>query len=106
MKPRVTISTLTDGGQRSQDIAAAIAAFVDGARSRLELAQSTSTCTPPRPRWWVTPSGGRRREGSRIRFAYNVDHDMPIPVPPPASPDQKLIDALPSRPCRSPACPT
>jgi phosphatidylserine/phosphatidylglycerophosphate/cardiolipin synthase-like enzyme len=95
MKPRVTISTLTDGGQRSQDIAAAIAAFVDGAKRTLELAQYDFDLHPDTAA--VVGDALRRAaaRGVQIRFAYNVDHDLPIPVPPPASPDQKLIDALP-----------
>jgi phosphatidylserine/phosphatidylglycerophosphate/cardiolipin synthase-like enzyme len=31
----------------------------------------------------------------KTRFAYNVDHGMPIPVPPPPEPDVQLITSLP-----------
>ena len=39
MNPHVTIRTLTDGGQAAVEIAAAIAAFLDGAERTLDLAQ-------------------------------------------------------------------
>jgi phosphatidylserine/phosphatidylglycerophosphate/cardiolipin synthase-like enzyme len=95
MKPRITISTLTDRGQRALDIAAAIGVFIDGAKRTLDLAQYDFNLKPETAE---VVSGAIRRAADRgvhIRFAYNVDHAMPIPVPPPASPDQALIDGLP-----------
>jgi phosphatidylserine/phosphatidylglycerophosphate/cardiolipin synthase-like enzyme len=95
MKPRITISTLTDGGQPALDIATAIAAFIDGARRSLDLAQYDFDLKPETA---DVVAGAIRRAADRgvhIRLAYNVDHAMPIPVPPPPSPDQALIDTLP-----------
>ena len=88
---RITISTLTDGGQRALDIAGAIAAFLDGASGTLDLAQYDFDLGPETAA--VVGDAFRRAaaRGSHIRFAYNVDHAMPIPVPPPPRPDQALI---------------
>jgi phosphatidylserine/phosphatidylglycerophosphate/cardiolipin synthase-like enzyme len=33
--------------------------------------------------------------GVKTRFTYNVDHGMPVPVPPPSEPDVRLIESLP-----------
>src|SRR3954453_9909792 len=95
MKPHITVSTLTDGGQTALHIAAAVTAFLDGARRSLDLAQydfdlGLDTAA-------IVGDAIRRAaaRGVRIRLAYNVDHARPIPVPPPASPDESLIRALP-----------
>ena len=37
--PRIEIRTLTDGGQQPAEIAAEVAAFLDGATATLDLAQ-------------------------------------------------------------------
>jgi phosphatidylserine/phosphatidylglycerophosphate/cardiolipin synthase-like enzyme len=95
MNPPVTIRTLTDGGQAATDVAAQIAAFLDGASRSLELAQydfdlGAQTAT-------IVGDAIRRahERGVRIRLVYNVDHRKPIPVPPPPSPDETLIRSLP-----------
>jgi len=95
MKPKITISTLTDGGQSALAIAAAIAAFVDGAGRTLDLAQYDFDLGPETAA--VVGDAIRRAaaRGVRIRLAYNVDHVKPIPVPPPPSPDETLIRSLP-----------
>jgi phosphatidylserine/phosphatidylglycerophosphate/cardiolipin synthase-like enzyme len=92
---RITIRTLTDGGQQPAEIARAIAEFVDGARTSLDLAQydfhlGAETAT-------IVGDAIRRAAARevRIRFAYNVDHRNPIPVPPPPEPDVQLIATLP-----------
>jgi phosphatidylserine/phosphatidylglycerophosphate/cardiolipin synthase-like enzyme len=95
MKPEITIRTLTDGGQRPHEIASAIAAFLDGAKRTLELAQYDFDLGAETAA--IVGDALRRAAGRgiRIRLAYNVDHSKPIPVPPPASPDEALIESLP-----------
>src|SRR5260221_2238977 len=95
MKPRIEVRTLTDGGQSAPEIARAVAAFLDGAKRTLDLAQydfdlGQETAT-------IVGDAIRRAaaRGVRVRFAYNVDHRNPIPVPPPPSPDEALIASLP-----------
>ena len=95
MKSHITVSTLTDGGQSAQDIARAVAAFLDRAGATLDLAQYDFDLSPATA--LVVGDAIRRAaaRGVRIRLAYNVDHVNPIPVPPPASPDEILIRSLP-----------
>jgi phosphatidylserine/phosphatidylglycerophosphate/cardiolipin synthase-like enzyme len=95
MKPFITIRTLTDGGQPAADVAAAIVGFLDGAERTLDLAQYDFDLGPESA---VAVGGAIRRavaRGVRVRLAYNVDHANPVPVPPPASPDESLIASLP-----------
>jgi phosphatidylserine/phosphatidylglycerophosphate/cardiolipin synthase-like enzyme len=98
MKPKLTIRTLTDGGQPATDVARAIAEFVDRAERTLDLAQYDFELGPETSA--IVGDAIRRAaaRGVRIRFAYNVDHSSPIPVPPPPSPDLALIQALPVEP--------
>jgi phosphatidylserine/phosphatidylglycerophosphate/cardiolipin synthase-like enzyme len=95
MKSNITIRTLTDGGQPASEIATAIATFLDGAERSLELAQYDFDL---RPESAATVGDAIRRaaaRGVRVRLAYNVDHARPVPVPPPSSPDETLIESLP-----------
>ena len=82
MNPRVTIRTLTDGGQAAVEVAAAIA---DVPRRR-RRARSTwpSTTSTSAPRRGGSSADALRRAAARgvyVRLAYNVDHARPIPVP-------------------------
>jgi phosphatidylserine/phosphatidylglycerophosphate/cardiolipin synthase-like enzyme len=95
MNERISIRTLTDGGQRAVDVAREVAAFLDGATRTLDLAQYDFNLAPESAA--VVGDALRRAaaRGVRIRFAYNVDHANPIPVPPPPEPDVRLIATLP-----------
>jgi phosphatidylserine/phosphatidylglycerophosphate/cardiolipin synthase-like enzyme len=98
MNPNVTFHTLSDGGQPAGEIAAAIAEFLDGAEKTLELAQYDFDLGAESA---ATVGGAIRRaaaRGVRIRLAYNVDHARPVPIPPPSSPDEALIESLPVEP--------
>ena len=95
MSERIEIRTLTDGGQRPTEIAAAVAAFVDGAERSLELAQYDFNLGAETAA--IVGDAIRRAaaRGVRVRFVYNVSHANPIPVPPPPEPDVQLIATLP-----------
>ena len=96
MSERIEIRTLTDGGQQPPEIARAVAAFLDGARStRSTLAQYDFNLGPETAA--IVGDAFRRAaaRGVETRFAYNVDHGLPIPVPPPPEPDVQLIASLP-----------
>ncbi len=95
MKPPVTIRTLTDGGQQPAEIATAIADFLDQARQTLDLAQYDFDLGPETAAILGTAIRRAAARGVRVRLAYNVDHRNPIPVPPPCSPDEALIESLP-----------
>ncbi len=95
MNERISIRTLTDGGQKPAETAHAIAVFIDGAERSLELAQYDFNLGPETAQ--IVGDAVRRAAGRgvRSRFIYNVDHPNPIPVPPPAEPDVALISQLP-----------
>jgi phosphatidylserine/phosphatidylglycerophosphate/cardiolipin synthase-like enzyme len=92
---RIEIRTLTDGGQQPADIAHAVAAFLDGAETSLDLAQYDFNLGEETAA--IVGDAIRRAaaRGVKIRFVYNVDHANPIPVPPPPEPDVTLIATLP-----------
>ncbi|MGH3003435.1 MAG: phospholipase D-like domain-containing protein [Gaiellaceae bacterium] len=95
MSERIEIRTLTDGGQRPGEIAGAVAAFVDGAKRTLDLAQYDFNLAGDNVR--IVSDALRRAadRGVRTRIVYNVDHANPIPVPPPPEPDAALLAGLP-----------
>lgn len=95
MNERIQIKTLTDGGQQPVEIAHVVAEFLDGAVHTLDLAQYDFNLGPETKT--IVGDAIRRAaaRGVRIRFAYNVDHPNPIPVPPPSEPDVELIASLP-----------
>jgi phosphatidylserine/phosphatidylglycerophosphate/cardiolipin synthase-like enzyme len=96
----ITVRTLTDGGQQPLEIAHQIAEFLGAASRSLDLAQYDFNLLPDT----AAVVGGAIREaaarGVAVRIAYNLDHRLPIPVPPPAEPDAALISSLgvPSKP--------
>jgi phosphatidylserine/phosphatidylglycerophosphate/cardiolipin synthase-like enzyme len=95
MSERISIRTLTDGGQQPLEIAHAVADFLDDAVTTLDLAQYDFHLGAETGA--VVTDAIRRAadRGVKIRFAYNVDHAMPIPVPPPPEADADLIASLP-----------
>ena len=91
---KLTVRTLTDGGQQPLEIAHAIADWIGEARTSLELAQYDFHLAPDTA---AVVAGAIREASARgvaIRIIYNVDHRGPIPVPPPPEPDVKLIESL------------
>jgi phosphatidylserine/phosphatidylglycerophosphate/cardiolipin synthase-like enzyme len=95
MSERIEIHTLTDGGQQPPEIARLVAAFLDGAERTLDLAQYDFNLAGEARDLVCAALSNAAGRGVRIRFAYNVDHRNPIPVPPPAEPDVELIASLP-----------
>jgi phosphatidylserine/phosphatidylglycerophosphate/cardiolipin synthase-like enzyme len=95
MSERIEIRTLTDGGQQPAEIAHAVAAFLDGAERTLDLAQYDFKLGEETAA--IVGDAIRRAaaRGVRLRFAFNVDHANPIPVPAPPEPDVQLIATLP-----------
>ncbi len=91
----LTVETLRDGGQPALAIATAVADFLDGAESSLDLAQYDFNLRPETAELVCAALRRAAGRGVRVRFAYNVDHRNPIPVPPPPEPDGDLIASLP-----------
>jgi phosphatidylserine/phosphatidylglycerophosphate/cardiolipin synthase-like enzyme len=95
MNERIAIHTLTDGGQQPEAIARLLAGYLDGARQTLDAAQYDFNLGALTASIVGDAIRGAAARGVRIRFAYNVDHAMPVPVPPPPEPDVQLIASLP-----------
>jgi phosphatidylserine/phosphatidylglycerophosphate/cardiolipin synthase-like enzyme len=86
--------TLTEGGQRAEEVAAWLARFLSRARRTLEiaiydLALPHATAAPI-----VDAIRSAVDRGVIVRLVYDYDHDLPIPVPPPPRTDERLIATL------------
>jgi phosphatidylserine/phosphatidylglycerophosphate/cardiolipin synthase-like enzyme len=91
---KLTVRTLTDGGQQPLEIARAIAGWLGEARLSLDVAQYDFHLAPDTA---AVVAGAIREAAARgvaVRIIYNVDHRYPIPVPPPPEPDLQLIESL------------
>ena len=76
---------MTDGGQQATDVAQRIAAFLDGATTTLELAQYDFHLLPETAEIISAAFIRAAARGVTTRFAFNLDHANPIPVPPPST---------------------
>ena len=96
----IHVRTHTDGGQAAHEVAAAIAAFLDEARTSLDLAQYDFHLSGETASVVCAAIEAAAARGVAVRITYNVDHRNPIPVPPPPEPDVELIASLgvPHRP--------
>jgi phosphatidylserine/phosphatidylglycerophosphate/cardiolipin synthase-like enzyme len=91
----IQITTLTDGGQRSADVARGIAGFLAQATRTLDIALYDVR--------FETDAGGlvlasllaAVQRGVAVRLLYNVAHPGPIPVPPPPETAPEALEALP-----------
>jgi phosphatidylserine/phosphatidylglycerophosphate/cardiolipin synthase-like enzyme len=91
---KLTVRTLTDGGQKPLEIAHAIAEWIGEAQHSLEIAQYDFHLAADTA---AVVGGAIRNASTRgvsVRIIYNVDHRNPIPVPPPPEPDVELIASL------------
>jgi phosphatidylserine/phosphatidylglycerophosphate/cardiolipin synthase-like enzyme len=91
---KLTVRTLTDGGQKPLEIAGMIAHWLGEARTSIDLAQYDFHLEPETA---AVVAGAIREAAARgvaVRILYNVDHRNPIPVPPPPEPDVQLIESL------------
>ena len=92
--------TLTDGGQRSVDVAEQVVEFLGAARRTLDLAQYDFHLVPDTAQIVGGAIKDAAARGVAVRMIYDVGHRNPIPVPPPPEPDVELIASLgvPHRP--------
>jgi len=82
---------LTDGGQQPLEIAAELASFLGTAQRSLDLAQYDFNLGPATAAVVGSAIRDAAARGVTVRIAYNLDHRLPIPVPPPSEPDGTLI---------------
>jgi phosphatidylserine/phosphatidylglycerophosphate/cardiolipin synthase-like enzyme len=85
--------TLTDGGQTAASIAALLTDFLKSSRESLDIAiydfkMSDRTAEPV-----LQAIREAVARGVKVRVVYNVDHDRPIPIPPPPRTDASQIAA-------------
>jgi phosphatidylserine/phosphatidylglycerophosphate/cardiolipin synthase-like enzyme len=96
----VLVRTLTDGGQTPQAVAEEVAAFVEPAKKRLDIALYDVRLHDEAAEIVKGALLSAASRGVAIRLAYNLDHDRPIAIPPPPRTDPDLINQLgvPSKP--------
>jgi phosphatidylserine/phosphatidylglycerophosphate/cardiolipin synthase-like enzyme len=68
--------------------------FISGAERSLDLALYDFDLAQPTARLVASALTNAAHRGVAIRLAYNLDHDRPIPVPPPPSAEPTLIERL------------
>jgi phosphatidylserine/phosphatidylglycerophosphate/cardiolipin synthase-like enzyme len=94
MSSVLTVRTLTDGGQAPADVARELAAFLDAARSSLDVAVYDFALGSDTAALARRALEGAAARGVAVRMLYNVDHRAPIPVPPPPQGEPRLIDTV------------
>lgn len=94
MSEPIRVTTLTDGGQQPEQIAAAIIALVESAQQSLDIALY-DVRLPGKVGDDVAGSiRAAHARGVAVRIAYNADGYYEIPVPPPPSTHPELLAAL------------
>ena len=88
------VRLLRDGGQTAEAVAAELGAFVDGASTSLEIAIYDLNLHGVAADTLADAVHAAAARSVAVRLAYNVDFPDPLPVPPPAQPDQAFIAGL------------
>jgi phosphatidylserine/phosphatidylglycerophosphate/cardiolipin synthase-like enzyme len=99
-KPEISVRTLTDGGQTPEAIARELARFISEAGKSLEIAIYDLKLGREPAAIVSDAVRSATARGVAVRLVYNLDHDRPIAVPPPARTDTALVALLgvPSEP--------
>jgi phosphatidylserine/phosphatidylglycerophosphate/cardiolipin synthase-like enzyme len=90
----IELHTLTDGGQTALDVARIVAGFLSEAATSLDIALYDFNLIDATQAIVVGALKEASARGVAVRLLYNVDHAMPIPVPPPPSTDPAAVAAL------------
>jgi phosphatidylserine/phosphatidylglycerophosphate/cardiolipin synthase-like enzyme len=90
----IEIRTLTDGGQKPLEVARQVEDFLGAARRSLDLALYDFDLTQDAAALVGGALTAAAKRGIAVRLLFNVDHEAPIPVPPPPKGPPSLIDAL------------
>jgi phosphatidylserine/phosphatidylglycerophosphate/cardiolipin synthase-like enzyme len=88
------VRTLTDGGQDPVEVARELADFLDSAERSLDIAVYDFDLEQASAKLVADAITEAASRGAAIRLAFNVDHEMPIPEPPPPRGEPSLVDAL------------
>ena len=87
----IRIETLTDGGQTAAQVASWIAEYFADAKKSLDIALYDFALGPSIESTVIDALRGASARGVAVRLLYNVDHAMPIPVPPPPQTDPAAL---------------
>jgi phosphatidylserine/phosphatidylglycerophosphate/cardiolipin synthase-like enzyme len=101
----IDVRTLTDGGQKSLEIARLIADFVAPVRETLELALYDVRLHDHTADVVRDALVGAHERGVHVRLIYNLDKDDRVPVPPPPKTEPGLIESLPFKTAGVPGWP-
>ena len=94
--PLIDVRTLTDGGQRSLEVARWLAEFVSAAQESLELALYDIRLHDETADVVRGALVGAHERGVNVRLVYNLDKDdVRPPLPPPPKTEPTLIESLP-----------
>lgn len=91
----IDVRTLTDGGQTPEEVARAIAAYLDAARESLDIALYDVRLHDETEDIVRAALVGAWERGVRVRLVYNLDREDRVPVPPPPKTDPQLVEELP-----------
>jgi phosphatidylserine/phosphatidylglycerophosphate/cardiolipin synthase-like enzyme len=89
----LAVRTVTDGGQRAEQVAGWIADYLGGAERTLDIALYDLRVDGEAERIVFAAMGSAIERGIACRLVYNVDHEQPIPVPPPPDTDLSMLHA-------------
>jgi len=91
----IELTMLIDGGQSATKVAAEIAAFLNEARTSLDLALYDVRLESEAGALVLASLLAAHQRGVRVRLLFDVDHPGPIPVPPPPETRPEAIEVLP-----------
>ncbi|MGZ4105163.1 MAG: phospholipase D-like domain-containing protein [Actinomycetota bacterium] len=89
----IDVHTLTDGEQSADDIAAVVSRFIGGATKSLDIALYDFALSGAAANTVIGALRDADARGVATRLLYNVEHAMPIPVPPPPRTDEGFLAA-------------
>jgi phosphatidylserine/phosphatidylglycerophosphate/cardiolipin synthase-like enzyme len=90
----IELHTFADGGQRAEDVAAIVSGFLRAATRSLDISLYDFNLVDATQEIVVGAIKDASARGVSVRLMFNVDHAMPIPVPPPPSTDPAAVAAL------------
>jgi phosphatidylserine/phosphatidylglycerophosphate/cardiolipin synthase-like enzyme len=91
----IDVFTLSDGGQRAEEVAGRIAAFFETARESLELALYDVRLPDPVGETVADTLRAAHERGVAIRLIYNVDSERPAALHPPPQTRPDILEELP-----------
>jgi phosphatidylserine/phosphatidylglycerophosphate/cardiolipin synthase-like enzyme len=90
----IELHTLIDGEQTAASVATIVGDFLMGAAKSLDIALYDFALSDATAALIVGAIRDASARGVTARLLYNVDHAMPIPVPPPPQTNSALVAAL------------